>query len=62
MTNMILFYVKREDIIDQLVIVTARNREYAKSKAANFLGGNPDKYIVEPLTQMGYRVHFDITT
>lgn len=61
MTNMILFYVKRPDIIDMMSVVTARNREYAKRKAAGFLGGNPDNYIVVRLTQMGTRVHFDLT-
>jgi len=43
------------------VICTATNREYAKSKASQFLGGNPDEYIVSPLTNKGDKVHLDIT-
>ena len=43
------------------VVCTARNREYAKSKAHAFIGGNPDDYTVTPLTEAGDRLHLDIT-
>ena len=43
------------------VICTANNREFAKSKAAGFLKGNPDHYVVTPLTNEGETVHLDVT-
>lgn len=44
-----------------VVIVTARDREYAKSKASGFLGKDPDKYIVEPIVPEGAKIHFDLS-
>lgn len=61
-SEMILFAVKRRDISDLLVIVTAHAREHAKSKAFDYLGGNPDQYIVEPLSERKTRIHFIIHT
>lgn len=43
------------------VIVNAASREIAKSKAFAFLGGNPDTYIVSPITHANARVFLDIT-
>jgi hypothetical protein len=60
-SQMILFAVKRKDIPDQLVIVLAHSREFAKRKSQTFLGGNPDNYIVEPLCSRATRIHFDLT-
>ena len=40
------------------VIVEAKTREYAKSHASHILGGDPDKYIVDPITNVGSRTVF----
>jgi hypothetical protein len=37
------------------------DREEAKRKAHQWIGGNPDKYIVEPIATKQDRVRFDIT-
>lgn len=44
----------------ETVIVEAIGREEAKSKARLFLGGNPDKYTVSPLTKPGAPVRYII--
>ena len=43
------------------VICNSRTREFAKSKAHSCLGGNPDTYVVTPLTDAGERVNLDVT-
>jgi len=57
-SNVILFIVSDGNYH---VIVTALNREYAKSKAAGFLGNDPDEYVVSPLTKPGDSIHLDIS-
>lgn len=42
------------------VVLSALNREYAKSKSQEILGGDPDEYTVTPLTNEGDRVHLDL--
>lgn len=37
------------------------DRESAKRNAGRWIGGNPDDYIVTPLTERGDRIHFGIT-
>lgn len=61
---MILFHIidpSRNINPRPVVIVTATGRDYAKSKASQFIGGDPDNYIVTPLTQAGDYIHFDIS-
>jgi hypothetical protein len=43
------------------VLTWASGREDAKRKARVWLSGDPDKYIVTPLTDPGDRVHLAIT-
>lgn len=54
----ILFLVKRPGQYIDNVIVDATDREYAKRHAKHILGGNPDQYIVTPLTEPGERIAF----
>lgn len=42
------------------VILSALDREYAKSKAHQYLGGNPDNFTVTPLTEHGDTVYLDV--
>jgi hypothetical protein len=67
---MILFLVQQSDISNSYVVVYAPNREEAKRHAFNWFGageydapkaGNPDFYIVTPMTPPGARIHLDIT-
>jgi hypothetical protein len=44
------------------VIVMATTREFAKSHTQPLLGGDPDKYEVEPITSIGEPVHFLLFT
>ena len=55
---MILFHVKLGNAI---VITWARSREVAKSQAMAWLGNDPEKYVVTPLTSEGDRVRLNIT-
>jgi hypothetical protein len=68
--HMILFIVTHENTN---VVCLANGREEAKTKAFRWCltsearataptVGNPDKYVVSPLTKPGDRIHFDITT
>jgi hypothetical protein len=56
--GMILFMVEVGNVH---VITWAHGREGAKRNANTWIGGDPDKYIVTPLTAPGDRVHLDIT-
>ena len=51
----LLFMVERGNAH---VFVNADGREDAKRKARNWLGGDPDNYIVSQLTAPGDRIHF----
>lgn len=56
----ILWLVTRKETKHH-VVCSAMNREYAKSKSHQILLGNPDDYVVTPLTEEGDRVHLDIS-
>lgn len=56
--NAIVFMVEMGNIH---VFVIAFNREGAKSTAHAWIGGDPDRYIVSPLTEPGDRIHFALT-
>lgn len=43
------------------VLTNALNREGAKRNAERWMGGNPDTYVVTPLTAPGDRIKLDIT-
>jgi hypothetical protein len=58
MGDYIVFLVYNPGQFIENVIVEARNREYAKSHASHILGGDPEKYIVEPITKSGSRTVF----
>lgn len=45
-------------LVEKNVIVEATDREYAKGYASIILGGDPDYYIVTPLTERGDRTIF----
>lgn len=53
-----VFIVSRPGQFIENVIVPATTREYAKSHASHILGGNPDDYIVDPITKHGARTVF----
>lgn len=42
-------------------VVWAHGREDAKRKARTWLGADPDKYVVTPITNPGDRVHLEVT-
>jgi len=44
------------------VIVMASTREFAKSYAQPIIGGDPDTYEVEPITEPGESVNFLLFT
>lgn len=54
----IIFIVSRPGQIIENVIVAARDRDFAKSHASHILGGNPDHYVVDPITKHGSRTVF----
>lgn len=56
--NKILFIVNFGNI---RVVTWASGREEAKRNAHVWLGADPDKYIVTPLSEIGDRVRIDIT-
>lgn len=67
-----LWLVRMNDNSNCYVICTAIHRESAKQKAHHWFGsslvyestnqyGDPNHYIVTPLTNVGDRVHLDIT-
>jgi hypothetical protein len=56
----IIWAVKRNDGEPGLVICRAKDREGAKRIAAKRLLGNPDQFIVEPLSREGEAVVFDL--
>lgn len=39
----------------------AGDREDAKRRARNWIGDDPDNYIVSPLTEQGDRIHIGLT-
>ena len=52
----IIFIVSRPDhSLVENVIVPAKDREEAKQAAHNILLGNPDHYVVDPITKHGSR-------
>lgn len=54
-----LFRVRRTDAyLMTAVIVMATTREFAKSHSQPLLGGDPDKYEVEPITEFGEPINF----
>lgn len=67
---MILFHVTHTErsltglspLYTKHAIVLAGGRETAKIKARSFLGGLPDYYTVNPLTNDGEHVGFDLVT
>lgn len=59
-SNDILFVLQRRDMSDLVVVVNAYDRELAKRAAERHLGGNPDNYIVSPVSEPGAKVHIDI--
>jgi hypothetical protein len=44
------------------VVLEAGDREEAKRKACEILHGNPDTYVVTPVTELGSRTVFVLTT
>jgi hypothetical protein len=44
-----------------VVVWCKQDREEAKRRARTHIGGNPDNYVVTPLTAPGDRVKLDIT-
>lgn len=42
-------------------VTWAFDRENAKRQAQSWIGGNPDEYIVSPLSELGDRVHIALT-
>lgn len=58
MINKIVFLVSRPNQYIEHVIIVARDREFAKSHASHILGGDPDHYVVTPLTSPGTRTIF----
>lgn len=42
------------------IITYAHDREQARRNALDWLGANPDDYIVTPLTEKGDRIKLDI--
>jgi hypothetical protein len=53
-----IFIVSRPGQLIENVIVDATNQEFAKSHASHILGGDPDKYIVDPITHHASRTVF----
>lgn len=39
----------------------AMGREDAKRQAQSWIGGNPDSYVVSPISEQGDRVHIALT-
>jgi len=58
MVEKIIFLVKRPGGYIANVIVAAVDRDFAKSHASHILGGDPENYVVEPLTERGSRTLF----
>lgn len=58
MEEYIVFLVHRPGQYIENVIVEARDREYAKSYASHILGGDPDEYVVDPITKNGSKTVF----
>jgi hypothetical protein len=48
----IIFLVTREGFTVNVIVETT-DRESAKCHADHFLGGDPDRYVVTPLTKPG---------
>lgn len=44
----------------RIVVYASQDREIAKEIAKDWLGGNPDQYIVSPLSDPGDRIHINI--
>lgn len=58
MFELILFRVTQKNTH---VITWANDREDAKREAHPLLGGDPDRYIVDPLTEMGDSIYLAIS-
>lgn len=58
MDDFIVFLVHKPGQYIENVIVEARNRDFAKSHASHILGGDPDTYVVDPITKNGSRTVF----
>lgn len=52
---MIIFLVQRPKNVIENMIVTADSREMAKQMARGILGGDPELYVITPLTEPGSR-------
>lgn len=58
MDQHIVFFVHHPGQYIENVIVEAQSREHAKRHAAHILGGDRDKYVVDPITKNGSRTVF----
>lgn len=56
--DVIVFMVRR--VGGSAFFTTAFNREGAKRNAEPWFGGNPDEYVVTPLTKPGENIKFDL--
>jgi hypothetical protein len=56
----LLWLVKMGNVV-RIVSTVRQDREEAKRNAARYIGGNPDRYTVTPLTSPGDRVSIDVT-
>jgi hypothetical protein len=54
----IVFLVHQPGRYVENVIVEATSRDFAKSHASHILGGDPDQYVVDPITKNGSRTVF----
>lgn len=54
---MILFLVRRDK---RVVIMSASDREAAKRMSFVYLKGNPDQYVVSPITEEGDLVCIEV--
>jgi len=51
-----LWLVRLHQTANVVAIVHGRDREFAKENARDWLGGDPDQYVVTPLTNEGDRI------
>ena len=56
MTQVFLVHLNLDDF--ENVILIAKGREDAKQRARRILGGDPDKYVVTPITELGSTTTF----
>lgn len=55
-----MFLVRLNEESNIKFFTWALDRENAKRNARQWMGGDPDKYIVDPLTKQGDRVKLDL--